>query len=252
MSTSAGAGGNGRRRRASERYIDSRMSNKSEIFVAGKSPELTGASAAQSQHRFRDLLEICAVFGLILAAVWTPLGRLNSLFVYTASACVLVFVARGRWDASQMGLTRPGSGTAQIILVGALLCAVVAVIGIPLRAVGPGHHVPWPQAAGYAVWSVVQEFILQSVFFVRFEALLGSRRAVFASAAVYALAHLPNPILTGLSLLGGIVFCELFRRWRNLYPIGLIHGALGLTIAASLPDKWMHHMRVGIGYLAIR
>ncbi len=212
--------------------------------MAGKSAELT-------QHRFRDLLEICAVFGLILAAVWTPLGRLNSFFVYTASACVLVFVARGRWDASQMGLTRPGSAAAQIILVGALLCGVVALIGIPLRFAGPGHHVPWPQAAGYGVWSLVQEFILQSVFFVRFEALLGSRRAVFASAAVYALAHLPNPILTGLSLLGGIVFCELFRRWRNLYPIGLIHAALGLTIAASLPDKWMHHMRVGIGYLAI-
>jgi hypothetical protein len=227
------------------------MSNKSELFVAGKSPELTEASAANSQHRFRDLLEICAVFGLVLAAVWTPLGRLNSFFVYTASACVLMFVARGRWSASQLGLIRPGCGTAQIILVGALLCGVVAVIGIPLRAAGPGHHVPWPQAAGYAVWSLVQEFILQSVFFVRFEALLGSRRAVFASAAVYALAHLPSPILTGLSLLGGIVFCELFRRWRNLYPIGLIHAALGLTIAVTFPDKWMHHMRVGIGYLAV-
>ena len=220
--------------------------------MRGKSPELMGTSAPNSQHRFRDLLEICAVFGLILAAVWTPPGRLNSFLVYTASACVLILVARGRWDASQMGLSRPGFGTAQIILVGALLCGVVAVVGIPLRFAGPGHNVPLPQAAGYAVWSLVQEFILQSVFFVRFEALLGSRRAVFASAAVYALAHLPSPILTGLSLLGGIIFCELFRRWRNLYPIGLIHGALGLTIAASLPDKWMHHMRVGIGYLAMQ
>ena len=137
------------------------MSNKSEIFVARKSAELT-------QRRLRDLLEICAVFGLILAAVWTPPGRLNSFFVYTASACVLIFVARGRWYASQMGLTRPGFGTAQIILVGALLCAVVAMIGIPLRLAGPAHDVLWPQAAGYAVWSVVQEFILQSVFFVRF------------------------------------------------------------------------------------
>src|SRR5437660_1611430 len=188
MLTPAGAGENGGRRRASERYIDSRMSHKSEIFMRGKSAELT-------QHRLRDLLEICVVFGLILAAVWTPLGRLNSFFVYTASACVLVFVARGRWDASQMGLTRPGSGTAQIILVGALLCAVVAMIGIPLRFAGPSHHVPSPQAAGYAVWSLVQEVMLQSVFFVRFEALLGSRRLVFAAAAVYAVAQLPSPRL---------------------------------------------------------
>jgi len=238
-------------RRASERYIDSRMSHKSEMFVGGKSAELTGASPANSHHRLPDLVEICAVFGPVVAAVWTPMGRLNSLFVYSASACVLVFVARGRWNATPMGLTRPGSGVVQIILIGALLCSVVALVGIPLRAVGPGYHVPWPQVAGYAVWSQAQEFILQAVFFLRFEALLGSRWAVFASAVVYALVHLPSPILTGLSLLGGITFCELFRRWRNLYPIGLIHGALGLTIAASFPDRWMHHMRVGIGYLAM-
>ena len=101
-------------------------------------------------------------------------------------------------------------------------------------------------------WSLAQEFILQSVFFLRFEALIGPRRAVVATATLFAVAHLPSPLLTLLSMIGGILFCELFRRYRNLYPIGLIHGALGLTIAASFPDKWMHHMRVGVGYLAMR
>ena len=228
------------------------MSNKLELFVAGKSAELTAIPNIDSRQRVRDSVEIGAVFIFILLAVWTPIGRLNSLFIYMAIACVMVFAATGRWGAAQMGLSRPRFGTTQIALVGTLLCGVVALVGIPLRFTGPGYHVPGPQAAGYAVWSQAQEFILQLVFFIRFEALLGSRRAVFASAAVYALAHLPNPILTGLSLLGGIVFCELFRRWRNLYPIGLIHAALGLTIAASFPDRWMHHMRVGTGYLAIR
>ncbi|PYV85471.1 MAG: CAAX protease family protein, partial [Acidobacteria bacterium] len=41
-------------------------------------------------------------------------------------------------------------------------------------------------------------------------------------------------------------------RWRNLYPIGIIHAALGLTIAFSFPDRWLHHMRVGIGFLVHR
>jgi membrane protease YdiL (CAAX protease family) len=81
------------------------------------------------------------------------------------------------------------------------------------------------------------------------ESLLGSRRAVLAAAGLFAVAHIPSPLLTLLSLLGGILFCELFRRFRNLYPLGLIHGALGLTIAASLPDRWLHHMRVGLGFL---
>jgi membrane protease YdiL (CAAX protease family) len=99
---------------------------------------------------------------------------------------------------------------------------------------------------------LVQEFILQSIFFVRLEAVFGGGRAVLLATALYAAAHVPSPLLTFLAFLGGLVFCEAFRRWRNLYPIGLIHAALGLTIAASLPDKWLHHMRVGIGYLTLR
>jgi membrane protease YdiL (CAAX protease family) len=103
----------------------------------------------------------------------------------------------------------------------------------------------------YVIWSLAQEFILQSVFFLRLEAVFGSRKAVVAAAFLFALAHIPNPILTILSFWGGLLFCESFRRWRNLFPLGIVHAALGLTIAASLPDKWLHHMRVGIGYLTL-
>jgi hypothetical protein len=45
------------------------------------------------------------------------------------------------------------------------------------------------------------------------------------------------------------LFCEMFRRYRNIFPLGLVHAVLGLTIAASLPDSLLHHMRVGLGYL---
>jgi membrane protease YdiL (CAAX protease family) len=120
-----------------------------------------------------------------------------------------------------------------------------------MRFAGAGYAVPWNRSWQYAIWALIQEFILQSIFFVRFESLMGSRRAMLATASLYAIAHIPSPLLTLLSFAGGIVFCQLFRRFRNLYPIGIIHAALGLTIASSLPDKWLHHMRVGIGYLTL-
>jgi hypothetical protein len=41
----------------------------------------------------------------------------------------------------------------------------------------------------------------------------------------------------------------MFRRYRSIYPIGIVHGVLGLTIALTMPDSLLHHMRVGIGYL---
>jgi len=69
---------------------------------------------------------------------------------------------------------------------------------------------------------------------------------------LFAAPHVPSPLLTGLSLIGGLLFCEMFRRYRNIFPLGLIHAAIGLTIAASLPDSLLHHMRVGLGYLLYR
>jgi len=84
---------------------------------------------------------------------------------------------------------------------------------------------------------------------VRMESLMGSRRAVWATGLLFALAHIPSPLLTAASFAGGLIFCEMFRRYRSIYPLGLVHAVLGLTIAASYSDALLRHMRVGIGYL---
>ena len=230
------------------------MAERSEILPAIEvKPE--GAAPTQVElnftQRWRHLAEIGLVFTLILVAIWTPQGPMNSFVSIVAAACVVAFAVTGRWGASEMGLIQPFSGAAYTLLAGVLLCGVTALAGVPLKHVGPSYSVPWSRSWQYGVWSLQQEFILQSVFFVRLEAVLGSRRAVIASASLFAIAHIPSPVLTVLAFLGGLLFCECFRRWRNLFPLGIIHAALGLTIAASFPDQWLHHMRVGIGYLTI-
>jgi len=101
----------------------------------------------------------------------------------------------------------------------------------------------------YFVWALIQEFMLQSFFFTRCEELFGSSAAVWVTATLFASAHLPSPILTTFTLAGGLFFCEMFRRYRSIYPIGIVHAVLGLTIAVTVPDSLLHHMRVGIGYL---
>ena len=172
-------------------------------------------------------------------------------FSIAAAACVVAFAITAKWTASEMGLTRPLAGVVSILISGALLCAGIALAGVALRFAGAGNPLPWGRSWQYAIWALAQEFILQSIFFLRLETILGPKRAVMAAASLFAFVHLPSPLLTFLAFCGGVVFCELFRRWRNLYPVGIIHAALGLTIAASLPDHWLHHMRVGIGYLTL-
>jgi hypothetical protein len=231
------------------------MGQKSELFCAG------GQHPGDGQHSGvkpqlagcrRDLAEIAIVFAVILVAVWTRPGHGQLLVSLLAMACVVGFALAGKWSPSELGLTQPLDGAVYILLAGALACGGISLMGIAFRSIGPGHSVPLTRSWQYAIWALQQEFILQCIFFVRLEEVVGSRRAVLAAATLFALVHIPSPLLTSLSLLGGILFCELFRRWRNLYAIGIIHAALGLTIAASFPDRWLHHMRVGIGFLVHR
>jgi hypothetical protein len=227
------------------------MGEKSEVFCRAEVSDSHVVAAPVMTSYRRDLLEIAVVFGCILVAVWAPPGRVNAFFSIVTAACVVAFAVAGRWRALELGLKRPLAGAGYILLSGAVLCGAVALIGVPLRFAGVAYSVPLGRSWQYAIWALQQEFILQSIFFVRLEAMLGARRAVIAAAALFSLVHIPSLALTLLSFCGGIVFCELFRRFRNLYPLGIVHGALGLTIAASLPDKWLHHMRVGIGYLTL-
>ncbi len=106
---------------------------------------------------------------------------------------------------------------------------------------------------GYAIWAFVQQFLMMDFFLLRMLRVL--RRpayAVLATAGIFTLAHLPNPVLTPLTLLWGLIGCWHFLRYRNLYPLALAHAILGITLAVTLPGYITHNMRVGLGYLVYR
>jgi hypothetical protein len=96
----------------------------------------------------------------------------------------------------------------------------------------------------------MQQFLLQSYFLLRFLRLLPGKAApIIAAIGIFALAHLPNPILTPVTLVWGTISCLLFLRYRNIYALGVAHGIMGLCLAMTVPNSLHHHMRVGLGYL---
>jgi membrane protease YdiL (CAAX protease family) len=100
------------------------------------------------------------------------------------------------------------------------------------------------------MWAVVQQWIQQSFFFERMERVIERGvLASFATAALFGLAHLPNPVLAPVTFLGGWLLSELYRRYRSVVPLGIAHGLVGLAVALAVPDSLNHHMRVGLGYL---
>lgn len=198
--------------------------------------------------------EILLVFLLLELEFWTPRSLAHTLLIVALVASVLWCGFRGR-SLAELGFGWPSCrGTLLILAI-----AGVVSVAIPLLAMAMGHPVPanpdWPKFKNlwpYVIWAIGQQFLLQSYFYLRFKALLGARVAIFVSSVLFALLHLPNLPLTGLTLLGGLFFTEMFRIFRSLYPLAIAHALMGIAIAYSFPDSLMHHMRVGLSYWQFR
>jgi len=195
--------------------------------------------------------QIALGFALIELALWAPIGLPTALLSLAALAWVFIFSIAGEFSASAMGLGRPQlRGSLWMIAIALALAGSIAFSSRLLASGEPSlHRMEFGAASLYALWALVQQFLLQSFFFVRLERLLDGKRAVVAAALLFAAAHIPNLLLTLFSFLGGLFFCQMFRRYRNVYVLGFAHAVLGLTLAASFSDARLHHMLVGMGYM---
>ena len=207
---------------------------------------------ANRNNKLAVLVELAVGYALITATIWTANPTQRILFWVSAAwfFCSAVFAAlRGE----PRGLKRPPLRVTLItvslvILIGAGMALIAALAGT-LHGLF-GVRAPLLHASGYLVWALVQQYIQQSFFFVRIEQLTSNGLiAGFWTALLFALAHLPNPVLVPVTFAGGWILTELFRRYRTLYPLAVAHGLIGLAIAISVPDHIHHHMRVGLGYL---
>lgn len=214
--------------------------------------EVGERKAAVTGRRARDLTELVVGFGLILAMVWSPRPWQGPCY-----AVVLVWIGVATWRASDgagaMGLRMAGfMGSLRVVGV-ALLVAVAALL---TAARLETLHVPQTAGVfartflGYVVWAFVQQFLLQDFLLLRLLRLLRSRRtAVLVASGLFAVVHLPSPILTGVTLVWGLVACWSFLEHRNVWGLGLAHAILGVCVAMVVPGRVDHNMKVGLGYL---
>jgi hypothetical protein len=201
----------------------------------------------------RDWLEIGAAYGLILAVIWTPRPVQRWLWIVAvAGVAILMWRSFEGWRA--MGFTTANLGRS-LWVVGAALG--VAAISVAVAARLHTLHLPPGGATAffetyiaYAIWTGVQQFLLQGFFLLRMLRVVPKAAlAALITAVLFAAAHLPNPVLTLATLVWGFLACLLFIRYRNLYPLGVAHAILGIAVAITVPGPVVHNMRVGLGYL---
>ena len=199
-----------------------------------------------------DWAKVAIVLGAIEGALWSQ-GRAQGVWALTAAALIVAFAAVTFPSVRRLGIGLRGViGSLWAIPAAALFCGLVVLVAWKAGSLKIlyGAQPVWWHALGYALWAFEQQFILNSFFYNHFEKLLGdNRRAVLVTAALFSLVHLPNPVLVPATFIGGLFFVAIFRQKRNIYPLGIAHAMFGLTLAISIPDQWIRHMRVGLSFL---
>ena len=197
-------------------------------------------------------LQIAIGYAALEAAFWTE-GRTQAIASLLAAVVIIALTFLTPRSASQLGLDLPHTprvlwAVVAAIAAGALIVLIAAVTGSIHRLYGSQPVAL--HAVAYVLWALVQQFILQSFFYVRVESRFGNSWSTVAlTALLFCVAHIPNPVLVPATFLGGLFFCGLFRRYRSIYPLAIAHAILGLALAISVSDAVLHHMRIGIAYL---
>ena len=215
--------------------------------------EGTGLKAVAAAHNRRQaIVELAVGYGLILLVLWTP--RAWQRVLYAAPVLWIGFITWRNFSGwASMGMRRKNLfGGSWVVALAVLLATLSGVVAMRMGTL----HLPGTLGLflktylGYAVWSFVQQMLLVDFFLGRLIQLLRSKvLAVLGSAGVFALAHLPNPVLTPLTLVFGVVTCLVFLHYRNLLVLGMTHAILGICVACTLPGYVTHNMRVGLGYV---
>jgi hypothetical protein len=215
-------------------------------------------SARPEPGSTRDLLELIFGYGLILFVLWMPEFPQRILSPVALVVTLAIVLARrpsvdGRFVSrfNDLGIGRRGLARSFWILPAAIVLSTASVL--IARQIGTLHSLykaDFKHIAGYVLWTIYQQFLMNDLFMPRLTRLLGSESgAVGLAAVLFAAAHLPNLPLTAVTLIWGAVSCALFLRYRNIYVLGLAQGLLGLCFAVCVPDAMHHHLRVGLGYL---
>ena len=130
----------------------------------------------------------------------------------------------------------------------AAVAAAVLTLGLASGSVSFGARF-FTMLAGVPLWALLQQYMLLVFVGRRLELLIEDRRkSRLATAALFALLHLPNPTLTIACALGGYIWAREYERSPNLFANAVTHTIASALLANALPVWALKNMVVGYNY----
>jgi len=215
---------------------------------------LSGDPQGPKAARRRAAIEIALVVALVESYVWIWGGLFPGgvLFVAGGVLGVALYSAHRRGEGlREIGVRidnlRPAlrDAAAATIPLSALLIAA----GMGFGRVRPDWIAVVTRLLWLVGWGFLQQLVLQGFVHRRLmEALPTEGKRAAATAAVFAICHLPNPRLMAATFAAGYVWAVLFRRSPNLLALALSHAVGSAALSIAFGPELLHGMRVGMNY----
>lgn len=98
-------------------------------------------------------------------------------------------------------------------------------------------------------WALFQQYALQGFMNRRAQFIFGKGpRSVILIAVIFSLLHLPNLVLSGLTLVGGLIWGAVYQRQANLYALAASHTLASISLVMAWPLSVINGLRIGFKY----
>ena len=201
--------------------------------------------------------EIVSVVCSCLIAEWVVLAfvgnsKLVGAIPVTLALAFMIFSHRQRGEGlKDIGFRFDNflAATRLLVLPTILAGALILLLTWFMRGREFGFAALRPRFLLLPLWALFQQYALQGFINRRAQLAVGvGVKSILLVAVVFSLIHLPNPLLAGVTLVGGLIWAAVYQRAPNLFALALSHTVLSLLLALSLPSDLVYNLRVGLKY----